>query len=619
LRADPKHALSPRGAALFAASRQRANAQTDRMFMWLLAAQWVFAVALALVTTPHSYERGVATVHVHVKAAIGIGAVLNALPLFLIQVRPGWWLTRHAIAVAQVGWSALLIVLTGGRIDTHFHEFGSLAFLAFYRDPRVLGTATVAIALGHVAHAPSPWEFFEHLAWIAFEAIVLVVGCTRSLRELRTSAEHEAENERGKQVVEEQVRARTRELETSVERYQGLVENTEAIPFEYDPNTRQVLYMAPQAARLLDCHPAELLGDGFFRDRLPDDDRIRVQTFIHDFLGGIHVRGESLDFRLLGKTGRAAVVRLFLSEKAGRNVRGIQLDVTRQHRLEAELRHAQKLESVGRLAAGVAHEINTPIQFVSDSVQFAREAVDDLVKLTGKLKIMATAAALGDDRAAAAAVATEVEAATTAADLDYIADEVPRALERALAGTQRVARIVRSMNQLAHPGATEMTAADLNASIESTIAIASSAYRDVADIHLALGHLPPVVCLAGELNQAILNLVSNAADAIADVVAGTRERGAITVTSRADGDFVVISIADTGGGIPDTVRDHVFDPFFTTKEVGRGTGQGLAICRTVVVDKHAGTLTFETEAGRGTTFHLRIPIRPPSAPVETAA
>jgi len=167
---------------------------------------------------------------------------------------------------------------------------------------------------------------------------------------------------------------------------------------------------------------------------------------------------------------------------------------------------------------------------------------------------------------------------------------------------------VRSMKEFAHPDRKEMTQVDINQAIRSTLIIASNEYKYVAEVETGFSEIPPVNCYAGEINQVVLNLIVNAAHAIGDVVKGTPAKGKITVATRSHEDFVEIAIADTGKGIPVDVRSRIFDPFFTTKEVGKGTGQGLAIARSVVVDKHGGTLTFETEVGKGTTFFIRLPI-----------
>ncbi|HSS01954.1 MAG TPA: AAA family ATPase [Kofleriaceae bacterium] len=276
-----------------------------------------------------------------------------------------------------------------------------------------------------------------------------------------------------------------------------------------------------------------------------------------------------------------------------------------RERIEAELRLAQKLESVGRLAAGIAHEINTPVQFVSDSITFMRDALPSLIDTIAKYRELAAVVDGGGDAAAAAAAARAVE---DEADVDYALSNAPGALEAALVGLGRVTTIVRSMKDFAHRDRGEKTLVDLNRAVESTLMIAANECKYVADVHTALAELPPVRCNGGEINQAVLNLVINAAHAIRDVVGDTGSRGKITVATRQDGSEVEIAISDTGTGIPPAVRDKIYDPFFTTKEVGRGTGQGLAIVRSVVVDKHGGSLRFDTETGVGTTFYIRLPI-----------
>ena len=276
-----------------------------------------------------------------------------------------------------------------------------------------------------------------------------------------------------------------------------------------------------------------------------------------------------------------------------------------RERIETELRLAQKLESVGRLAAGIAHEINTPVQYVSDSVTFMRDALPSLIDTIAKYRELADAIDRHGDAEAAVFAARTTEAES---DVDYTLANAPAALDAALHGLGRVAAIVRSMKDFAHPDRDEKTLVDLNRAIESTLMIAANECKYIADVETDLADLPLVRCNGGEINQAVLNLVINAAHAIQDVVGQSGSKGKIAVRTRRDGPDVEISIRDTGGGIPTTIRDKIYDPFFTTKEVGRGTGQGLAIVRSVIVDKHAGSLRFESEPGTGTTFFLRLPI-----------
>ncbi|HMI87566.1 MAG TPA: ATP-binding protein [Polyangiaceae bacterium] len=276
----------------------------------------------------------------------------------------------------------------------------------------------------------------------------------------------------------------------------------------------------------------------------------------------------------------------------------------RQH-AEVELRHAQKLEAVGRLAAGIAHEINTPVQFVGDNLRFLREANDDLLLLIEHYR-SALERISGDP--AKADIIADVNQAEDTADLSYLIDHLPSALGATQEGLARIATIVRSMKEFAHPNQKEMVPMDLNQGILTTLTIARSEYKHVAEVETNLADLPRITCFPGDVNQALLNIIVNAAHAIGDVVAGTANKGRITVRTELDNEFVQVAISDSGGGIPQDIQNLIFDPFFTTKEVGRGTGQGLAIARSIVVEKHGGTLTFETKMGEGTTFLLRLPV-----------
>ncbi len=276
-------------------------------------------------------------------------------------------------------------------------------------------------------------------------------------------------------------------------------------------------------------------------------------------------------------------------------------------RMESELRLAQRLEAIGQLAAGVAHEINTPLQYVSDNIFFIRESAMTLVETSVQLAGAATAEP---------GLRSKIEAIVEAADLEFLTERVPLALNEIDQGLERVSRIVRAMRELVHPGGRNAVRTDLNRAIQTALDVTGSAFRMVADLELQLGELPSVLCFPSEINQVLLNLIVNAAHAMEGTDGSAR--GALKIETRCDGDQVVISVSDTGGGIPHDLRDRIFDPFFTTKAVGKGTGQGLAISRSIV-DRHAGTLTFESAVGRGTTFHVRLPIEGPVPHVLDAA
>ncbi|HET9992100.1 MAG TPA: ATP-binding protein, partial [Kofleriaceae bacterium] len=465
------------------------------------------------------------------------------------------------------------------------------------RDWKVLVTAT-ASALIVVAFGSS--HVLAIGAWVLIEDAVLIRSCMRARTEMVDAAMREATLQQTARTVQHKVEIRTRALQKSVERYRALVENTEAIPFEFDIAARRYLYLAPQAEKVFDANLATLMTG----IALHDDDRQRVWAALDAFVRGDRPANEPIDYRL-ATAKRVVHVRTFFSSLAGDRLRGIMLDVTRQVSLEAELRQAQRLESVGRLAAGVAHEINTPVQFISDSMSFAQDAIGDLIRLVEQQQ--AALVATGDAEAIRRA-ADHCERA----DLPYLREELPAAVSRASEGAQRVATIVRSMKMFAHPAQSARSLVDLRASIESTLAIAAGEYKHVADLERALDDVPQVMCFAGEIHQAILNIIVNAAHAVGDAVAGTDRRGKIRIALHRDGDAAVITIADTGTGIPEHARAQIFDQFYTTKPVGKGTGQGLALAHAIIVDKHHGSIRFETELGAGTTFTVRIPIGVPA-------
>jgi signal transduction histidine kinase len=300
-------------------------------------------------------------------------------------------------------------------------------------------------------------------------------------------------------------------------------------------------------------------------------------------------------------------VKLRLIYKDGKAIgaQGIGRDITGREAAEMELRQAQKLESVGRLAAGIAHEINTPIQFVGDNTRFLKESFESFQSLLSQYQEFRSALQPG---AAGPEFLAKLQHVEEESDCAFLLEEVPRAINQTLEGVERVATIVRAMKEFAHPEGREMATADLNKALQSTLTVARNELKYVADVETEFGVLPLVTCNISDLNQVFLNLLVNAAHAIGDVVKGTFDKGKIRVRTQAEGNTVLVTISDTGCGIPEANHPKVFDPFFTTKEVGRGTGQGLAIAWSVVVDRHKGSLTFESEVGKGTTFHVRLPI-----------
>lgn len=279
---------------------------------------------------------------------------------------------------------------------------------------------------------------------------------------------------------------------------------------------------------------------------------------------------------------------------------------------QSQLVHASKMEALGTLAGGIAHEINTPIQYVGDNLKFMAEVSECVDKTTAAYRALAEAAESAGVLAAQVAAVREQE---TANDLEFMLEEFPESAEQALAGTAQVARIVSAMKEFAHPVSKHKVAVDLTKSIRSTVEVCRNEWKHAAELTLDLDEtVPPVPGYPGELNQVILNLVVNAAQALKDV----DRDGHIRIATSVAAEHAEVRIEDNGTGIPVAIRERIFDPFFTTKDVGEGTGQGLSIAHDIIAGKHGGELLLETEDGVGTTFTIRLPLRDPSEAADAA-
>ncbi|MEK6786624.1 MAG: ATP-binding protein [Nitrospirota bacterium] len=365
----------------------------------------------------------------------------------------------------------------------------------------------------------------------------------------------------------------------------------------------------PRAADIFSIPPSEALGRPF--EKLP------IQWNWGEILGAIGKANETLKSIQLDKIrldlpeGETRFLKLILSPIqdgcGGMSHVLMGEDVTERFRLEYDLAQAQKLESIGHLAAGIAHEINTPTQFVGDNLRFLSDSLTGLLTVLARHRELLASAKTG---ACAPDIIEACELESQRADLDYLTEELPKAIAQSAEGTDRIAKIVRAMKDFAHPGSEEKACVDLNKAIGSTVEVSRNEWKYVADLTTDLApDLPLVPCLQGPFNQVILNLIVNAAHAIGDVVESTGQKGIISITSRRVDDWAEIRITDNGTGIPEHIRHKIFDPFFTTKEVGKGTGQGLAIARSVVVGKHHGMITVESQVGQGTTFIIRLPVQ----------
>jgi len=599
---------SEREEELYRLRRKALYQAVDRTYLGLLPVQWLFCCVFCLAQLSVGPVVPACAWHLDLWSGLVLGTMVNLVPAYLIRYRPGTRATRCVILPSQILLFALLITIAGGRFHAHLFVFVSLAFLTFYRDWQALvivacadlavqwcyglmGCAGAAMPIG-----PQVQGLGEIAAWVALEAGVLAVVCVRGTQLLRTNARAAAllESERAQAALER-------------EQYRALLESTSAVPWELDKRTGRCTYIGAQVKAQWGWEPARFQEDDFLFACLHPDDRLAFVRAIDEAHSAHDV---VIECRLKLASNEQAHIRSFIRhapmDSTHSIVRGISMDITAQRKLESELQQAQKLESIGRLAAGVAHEINTPVQFINDNCYFLRDAAVEVKAVLDAYRqaVKDTAGGLLD----AAVALQRTQAAESAADMYFLEENIPIAVARSLEGLERVAAIVRAMKEFSHPNEDSPLLVDINAAIRSTLTVCRNEYKYVADVTTNLADVPEVACYVGALNQAFLNIIVNAAHAIAEANAGTDRRGVITISTALEPGCVMISIGDTGGGISEANRTKIFDPFFTTKEVGKGTGQGLAIARSVVVDKHGGTLTFDTQPGIGTTFYIRIPI-----------
>jgi len=281
----------------------------------------------------------------------------------------------------------------------------------------------------------------------------------------------------------------------------------------------------------------------------------------------------------------------------------LKAEMEEKRRMESQLHLAHKLESIGQLAAGVAHEINTPIQYVGDNTQFLGKVFEDILELVGSYRTVCAKIEESHPQ-----IISEVLAMEEQVDLEFVQEEVPQSIDSSLEGIEQVAGIIRALKEFADPETTEDEHVDLNRIIESTLAVSTTQYKEVAEVDLQLGDISTICGHPGALRQVVLNLVLNAAHAIESVVGDSGDKGTIEISTRMEDDQVLVTVRDTGCGISKEIADRIYDPFFTTRTVGQGRGQGLHTTRSIVVDSHGGDIRFDSEAGKGTTFALQFPV-----------
>ncbi|OQW85933.1 MAG: hypothetical protein BWK76_07260, partial [Desulfobulbaceae bacterium A2] len=413
--------------------------------------------------------------------------------------------------------------------------------------------------------------------------------------------------------------AQRREAEAALSNFKQTLDQVHDCVFMFDAETLRFIYANQGAVQQIGYSPKELetmtpvdvkprFTDDSFRQMLAplmhgDKD---ATTFITDYRrkdGQLVPVEVMLQYVKPDDTGRFVAVVRDINERLKAE--------KEKEKLQAQLLQSQKLESVGRLASGIAHEINTPIQFISSNVDFLNDSFQSLAKVVEELRLALKGAETADLTSLA-----PTRTALEEADWDYLAGEVPLAIQQSKNGLERVSSIVLAMKEFSHPGAKEKIPASLNRIVETTVTVARNEWKYVAEVTTELApDLPMVPCLTDEMGQVILNMLVNAAHAIGAKLGANPEgaKGSIHISTKALTDGVELRLSDSGTGIPQAIRDRIFEPFFTTKEVGRGTGQGLAICHDVIVEKHGGTLAVESEEGVGSTFVITLPLQQPAA------
>ncbi|MBX3119672.1 MAG: PAS domain S-box protein [Fimbriimonadaceae bacterium] len=612
--------VQSRANELFAAHRDSIYRFTDRLFCFLMMAQYLGAIIAALALSPKTWEGQSSAIHPHVWTALILGGLISMPTAFITGVWPGRPFTRYVVAVNQMLMGALLIHISGGRIETHFHVFGSLAFLAFYRDWKLLIPATLIVLVDHIyrglymptsvygVFAGAQWRFIEHAGWVVFENIILVASIVRGCRDMEENASRQAEIEFSNERIEAQVVERTAELMAS-ERHKAAVLNNAMDGIVTFDSEGLITEINPAALAIFQLEADDAVGKDFIDLLIAEQCREALRQRMSKFHTQVshvptHARWELLGQR---RSDKAFEIELSVCPIKGESIHlftAFVRDLSEKISLETQLAQAQKMESIGNLAAGIAHEINTPNQYIGDNIRFLQDSIEQVLGAVDGFKTLIEGS---PDDLQVGELKPQARQIEKDADLAFIAEEMPAAVSQALEGVETVGGIVKAMKEFSHPGVKNWTTVELNRIIEGTLTVSRNEWKYVANVEADLDpNLPTFRGHPGELGQVILNLVVNSAHAIREKHTDG-EKGTIKIKTYEEDGNVVLWVSDNGCGIPEDVQRKVFDPFFTTKGVGIGTGQGLSITHNVV-HRHEGLITLESTVGEGTEFTLKFPI-----------
>ncbi|MFT4554458.1 MAG: PAS domain S-box-containing protein [Chlamydiales bacterium] len=411
------------------------------------------------------------------------------------------------------------------------------------------------------------------------------------------------------EILLEEIHKQTRELEDRNEYFNGMMRTlSEALIVIYPNGTVQLCN--DTCVGLLGYDGEEIKGLPFKTLCRADDDWINMEDY-RDFLGKGAVAKK--DVELITKNGESIPVTLsgapiFQADQVS-GIIFLAYDLRGRKSMESQLVQAQKLEALGQLAAGVAHEINTPLQYIGDNTEFVNGGVVEILRYVAKLDELMDVIAKGDyNNEQLEVIVKEATAIKKEVDVDFLAEEMPLAISQTKDGVSHVVKIVQSLKAFAHPGGKDKELVDINKCIEDSVTLSRNEWKYVSDLETHLDETIPLIrCLKRELNQVILNIIVNAAHAIEDAKSEGGGKGRITITTRSVDDWAEIEVKDSGKGIPEEIINKVFDPFYTTKAVGKGTGQGLALAHKVITELCSGSITVKSKPGN-TRFLIRLPM-----------
>jgi PAS domain S-box-containing protein len=629
---------------LYTQQMSRYHSETDRIFAGLMLFQLLGGVVMALVVSPSTWIGDTASVHLHVWSAIGLGTLLSAFPIFLALLHPGETLTRHVIAVSQMFWSALLIHLSGGRIETHFHVFGSLAFLAFYRDWKVLVTATIVVAGDHFVRGvfwpmsvfgvlvESPYRWIEHAAWVVFEDFILVLACLRGTTEMRESCRRQSMLEQTNAHIEHEVEHRTAELRAANQKLAAEVEerlNAEARETQLgrilEQSVNEIYIFDRQSLRFLEVNRGALNNLGYTLEEITRLSPLylfrdfTVDTFVKMLKPLVSGKAESMSFQAdhCRKDGSTypVEVHLQLSEWQSRPAYiVIALDITERRAVEAERDSAQRqlvkasrIAGMAEIATGVLHNVGNILNSVNVSATLIQEKVSmSRTANVGKVAelLHQNEGQLGtffesDSKGRMLPGYLKNLAQTLCDDETAVLEEI-RTLTTNIAHIKEIVQMQQSYAKVS--GATESLC--VSELLDEALKVESDGLeRHEIAVVRDYGELPLILTERHRLMQIIVNLISNAKNAM--VEADLPEKQLTISTDVSDG-HVCIACSDTGMGIAAENLAKIFTHGFTTRKAGHGFGLHSSA---LAAKELGGTLTVDSSGvGKGATFTVRIPV-----------